>query len=215
MRRDVLVQTVADARWKPTWAVRRASGPRRERVQLVRHRSEGAQVRKPTSIAISYIKTSCSDGQHSDRVTAVVLQGAQRVASLRVRPTASALAEPGDRARYFVPEDPDNLLTADPDRRSSVSFRSGDVSLAGHLYRPSGVGERARTPAVALCGPISSVKEHLIANRPPSTRPCRGARSRTACGTRGRGRPTRVVRAALTTPEPTWPMRARRLSCSS
>jgi uncharacterized protein len=67
-----------------------------------------------------------------------------------------------DEARYFLPEDPDDLLTADPARRSPVSFRSGDLTLAGHVYRPPDAGESERTPAVALCGPISSVKEQTV-----------------------------------------------------
>jgi uncharacterized protein len=81
---------------------------------------------------------------------------------VRIRPTAAALAEPGDWANYFLPDDPDDLLTADPARRSPVSFRSGDLTLAGHLYRPPDAGDSERTPAVALCGPISSVKEQTL-----------------------------------------------------
>jgi dipeptidyl aminopeptidase/acylaminoacyl peptidase len=92
----------------------------------------------------------------------VVVQSAQRVASVRIRPTAGTLEEPGDEARYLLPEDPADLLVADPARRSAVSFRSDGVMLAGHLYRPPGVEESERTPAVALCGPISSVKEQTV-----------------------------------------------------
>jgi fermentation-respiration switch protein FrsA (DUF1100 family) len=36
------------------------------------------------------------------------------------------------------------------------------VTLAGHLYRPPGLSESERTPAVALCGPFSSVKEQTL-----------------------------------------------------
>ena len=90
------------------------------------------------------------------------MHGAQPVASVRVRPTAAAFAESGDGAAYFLPEDPDNLLVADPARRSAVSFRSGDLTLAGHLYRPPGLGDTEPAPAVALCGPISSVKEQTL-----------------------------------------------------
>jgi uncharacterized protein len=92
----------------------------------------------------------------------VVAQGLRGAVSIRVRPTATAVAETGDATRYFVPEDPDDLLKADPARRSSVTFRSGDLTLAGHLYRPPGLGDSERTPAVALCGPISSVKEQTL-----------------------------------------------------
>jgi hypothetical protein len=91
----------------------------------------------------------------------MVVQSTQRVTSDRVRPTASALAEPGDRVRYFFPEDPGSLVRAEPALRSPVSFRSGSLSLAGDLYRPSGV-ERERAPAVALCEPIGSVKEQTL-----------------------------------------------------
>jgi fermentation-respiration switch protein FrsA (DUF1100 family) len=54
------------------------------------------------------------------------------------------------------------LLQADPARRSPVGFASGGATLGGHLYRPPGLGESERTPAVALCGPISSVKEQTL-----------------------------------------------------
>jgi uncharacterized protein len=40
-----------------------------------------------------------------------------------------------------------------------VTFRSGKLKLAGHLYRPRGTAAATRTPGVVLVGPISSVKE--------------------------------------------------------
>jgi uncharacterized protein len=92
----------------------------------------------------------------------VVTEAVQDAASVRIRPTATALAEDGEDPRYFLPADPGNLLRADPGRRSAVRFRSGDLTLAGHLYRPRGVSDREQTPAVALCGPISSVKEQAL-----------------------------------------------------
>jgi fermentation-respiration switch protein FrsA (DUF1100 family) len=92
----------------------------------------------------------------------VVTEAVQGAASVRIRPTASALTESGDAAQYFLPEDRSKLLSADPERRSAVSFRSGGLTLAGHLYRPPGLGDAERTPAVALCGPISSVKEQTL-----------------------------------------------------
>jgi uncharacterized protein len=95
-------------------------------------------------------------------VISVVTQAVEGVASIRVRPTATALAETSDEAQYFLPDDPDDLLKADPARRTAVTFRSADLTLAGHLYRPPGVGTSERTPAVALCGPISSVKEQAL-----------------------------------------------------
>jgi uncharacterized protein len=90
------------------------------------------------------------------------METVQGVASVRVRPTVTAVAEDDNPAKYFLPEDPGNLLQADPTRRSPVSFRSGDLTLAGHLYRPPDLGDSERTPAVALCGPISSVKEQTL-----------------------------------------------------
>jgi fermentation-respiration switch protein FrsA (DUF1100 family) len=88
-------------------------------------------------------------------------ESSQTIASVRVRPTAQALAEASGEPSHFLPDDPDNLLVADPSRRSSVTFESAGVTLAGHLYRPPGV-KSERTPAVALCGPISSVKEQTL-----------------------------------------------------
>jgi uncharacterized protein len=92
----------------------------------------------------------------------VVTKGARELTSVRVRPTATALAEDGNDPKYFLPEDPGNLLEADRARRSPVRFASGDMTLAGHLYRPPGLGESERIPAVALCGPFSSVKEQTL-----------------------------------------------------
>jgi fermentation-respiration switch protein FrsA (DUF1100 family) len=52
------------------------------------------------------------------------------------------------------------FLRADPRRRSTVRFPSAGEDLAGHLYRPSADG--ATAAAVAMCGPISSVKEQTL-----------------------------------------------------
>jgi fermentation-respiration switch protein FrsA (DUF1100 family) len=77
-----------------------------------------------------------------------------------MRPTTAAIAEQTDPAQYYLPPDPADLLTADPTRRVTVTFRSGPLRLAGHVYRPPGaVG---RTPGVVLCGPFSSVKEQTL-----------------------------------------------------
>jgi uncharacterized protein len=89
-------------------------------------------------------------------------ESSQEIASIRVRPTAQALAEASGEPSHFLPDDPDNLLVADPSRRRPVTFESTGVTLAGHLYRPPGVRKSERTPAVALCGPISSVKEQTL-----------------------------------------------------
>jgi uncharacterized protein len=104
---------------------------------------------------------SCPSRRRAGSVTRVLKQSSP-VASIRVRPTALALAEEASGENHFLPDDPSNLLVADPARRSRVTFESGGVTLAGHLYRPPGVTERERTPAVALCGPISSVKEQTL-----------------------------------------------------
>jgi dipeptidyl aminopeptidase/acylaminoacyl peptidase len=55
-----------------------------------------------------------------------------------------------------------DFLRADPARREDVRFASVGVQLAGHLYRPPGAAEDERTAGVALCGPISSVKEQTL-----------------------------------------------------
>jgi fermentation-respiration switch protein FrsA (DUF1100 family) len=96
------------------------------------------------------------------RTGGTVLQGPRAAEAVRVVPTAAAVAELEDPAQYFLPRDPDDLLTSDPARRRPVSFRSAGVTLAGHLFRPPGLGAAERTPAVALCGPISSVKEQTL-----------------------------------------------------
>jgi len=66
--------------------------------------------------------------------------------SIRLRPTAMAVAEAPDPARYFTGD----LLKADPSRRVDVRFDSDSVSLAGHLYRPPSALVGEPTPAVAL-----------------------------------------------------------------
>jgi hypothetical protein len=53
-------------------------------------------------------------------------------------------------------------LHADVSRRRPVGFTSAGVELAGDLYRPPAADDGERTPAVALCGPISSVKEQTL-----------------------------------------------------
>jgi fermentation-respiration switch protein FrsA (DUF1100 family) len=79
------------------------------------------------------------------------------VSSIRLRPAATAIAEEPDPSRYFTGA----LLTADPSRRTGVTFDSGGVTLAGHLYRPPSAAAEP-TPGVVLCGPISSVKEQTV-----------------------------------------------------
>ncbi len=77
--------------------------------------------------------------------------------SIRLRPTATAIAEDPNPARYFTGE----LVKADPARRTDVRFDSAGTSLAGHLYRPPTAADEP-TPGVVLCGPISSVKEQVV-----------------------------------------------------
>jgi len=81
--------------------------------------------------------------------------------TLRIRPTAAAAAEPADDLHY-LPADPVNLLHADPSRRTAVRFRSAGLSLAGHIYRPSGIAATARTPGIVMGGPFASVKEQTL-----------------------------------------------------
>lgn len=64
--------------------------------------------------------------------------------------------------RYFLPDDPKNLLKADPSRRTPVRFASAGLQLAGHLYRPPGLAAGTRTPAIVMLGPFSSVKEQTL-----------------------------------------------------
>ena len=54
------------------------------------------------------------------------------------------------------------FLQADPQRRVDVRFASAGEQLAGHLYRPPDAKEGEPTAGVALCGPISSVKEQTL-----------------------------------------------------
>jgi hypothetical protein len=84
-----------------------------------------------------------------------------RAASLRIRPTAVAAAEKLADPHY-LPADPRDLLHADPERRVAVRFMSADLMLAGHLYRPLDIPANARTPAIVMCGPFSSVKEQTL-----------------------------------------------------
>lgn len=83
------------------------------------------------------------------------------MSSIRIRPTASAMAEGGADPRD-LPSDPRRLLHADPSRRSPVRFHSDGLTLAGHLYRPRRAAAGARTPGLVMCGPFSSVKEQTL-----------------------------------------------------
>ena len=80
---------------------------------------------------------------------------------ISIRPTAELAGEPLTDPHY-LPADADNLLRADPDRRTPVRFSSDGISLAAHLYRPRGVTPSERTPALVMLGPFSSVKEQTL-----------------------------------------------------
>ena len=82
----------------------------------------------------------------------------------RARASARPVREPAaapPRADY-LPADPTQLLRADPNRRTPVRFKSDGVLLAGHLYRPRASAPTDRTPAIAMVGPFSSVKEQTL-----------------------------------------------------
>lgn len=54
------------------------------------------------------------------------------------------------------------MPTVDDATRAAVTFTSDGLQLAGHLYRPPGAGERERTPALVMAGPMTSVKEETL-----------------------------------------------------
>jgi uncharacterized protein len=66
------------------------------------------------------------------------------------------------RSDPFLPDDPSNLLVADPARRERVDFDASGNRLACHLYRPPGAEPGQATPGIVMCGPISSVKEQTL-----------------------------------------------------
>ena len=77
----------------------------------------------------------------------------------RVRPLEAQAAEYSDA--YFTPKDRADLLRPDFSRAEPISFSALDgTKIAGLLYRPAGAP--AKAPAVALCGPISAVKEQVV-----------------------------------------------------
>jgi fermentation-respiration switch protein FrsA (DUF1100 family) len=62
----------------------------------------------------------------------------------------------------WLPDDPSQLLVADPRRREAVSFDSDGNRLAGHLYRPPQAAPGELTPGIVMTGPVSSVKEQTL-----------------------------------------------------
>jgi fermentation-respiration switch protein FrsA (DUF1100 family) len=63
---------------------------------------------------------------------------------------------------HWLPENPADLLVADPARREPVAFDSDGHRLAAHLYRPPGAAPTVVTPGIVMCGPVSSVKEQTL-----------------------------------------------------
>jgi fermentation-respiration switch protein FrsA (DUF1100 family) len=107
-------------------------------------------------------EASCTD-LPMNRSTSPRSPGIQSNAAntLRIRPVQAAMNEPMDDPHH-VPQDPRNLLQADPGRRSAVHFKSAGLNLAGHLYRPPGASPFTRTAGIVMVGPISSVKEQTL-----------------------------------------------------
>jgi fermentation-respiration switch protein FrsA (DUF1100 family) len=62
----------------------------------------------------------------------------------------------------WLPDDPSQLLVADPSRREPVRFESDGNRLAGHLYRPPQAASGEVTPGIVMTGPVSSVKEQTL-----------------------------------------------------
>jgi uncharacterized protein len=62
----------------------------------------------------------------------------------------------------WLPDDPSNLLVADPGRREPISFESDGYRLAGHVYRPPEAAPGQVTPGIVMAGPVSSVKEQTL-----------------------------------------------------
>jgi hypothetical protein len=62
----------------------------------------------------------------------------------------------------WLPQDPANLLVADPTRREATSLYSDGLRLAAHLYRPPQAEPGQPTPGIVMCGPNSSVKEQTL-----------------------------------------------------
>lgn len=78
-------------------------------------------------------------------------------ASVRIRPLEVQRTEYS--GAHFLPENDANLLRPDLSRAEAVTFPAIDgTRLAAHVFVPEGTGPH---PAVALCGPISAVKEQV------------------------------------------------------
>ena len=81
--------------------------------------------------------------------------------AVRVRPLDAQTSEYS--AEYFFPKDPSDLLRPDLSRAEPVRFPALDgTEIAGLVYRPVAPLKDSKLPAVALCGPISAVKEQVV-----------------------------------------------------
>jgi fermentation-respiration switch protein FrsA (DUF1100 family) len=83
------------------------------------------------------------------------------MSTMMIRPTREVMQEPQTETHY-LPNDPRNLLHANPSRRIPVPFPSDGLTLAGHLYRPPAIPAGQLTAGLVMCGPISSVKEQTV-----------------------------------------------------
>ena len=82
------------------------------------------------------------------------------ISAVRVRPLEDQTEE--YTGKHYLPENDADLLKPNLSRPERVQFSAIDGAvLAGFLYRPAGVSS-AKVPAVALCGPISAVKEQVV-----------------------------------------------------
>ena len=82
------------------------------------------------------------------------------IATVRVRPLESQNEEyTGD---HYLPKNEADLLKPELSRAERVRFPALDgTDIAGFVYRPVGA-DSDKAPAIALCGPISAVKEQVV-----------------------------------------------------
>jgi len=75
------------------------------------------------------------------------------------RTDAAAAAPPGSVPAVV---DGTRLPVVEPAVREEVTFDSAGWRLSGHLYRPPGIAPGQRSPALAMAGPMTSVKEETL-----------------------------------------------------
>jgi uncharacterized protein len=80
----------------------------------------------------------------------------------RAPPTIRAMTDVDATTDPFLPQPPAILLVADPARREPITFVSGGIPVAGHIYRPQMAEPGQTTPGIVMCGPSSSVKEQTL-----------------------------------------------------